>query len=149
MLAPDGDGDLWNANADCDDTDAAVHPLRNEIAGNGKDDDCDPATPDVGTNAPPVATDVSLTTAEDTPIGVTLAGTDADGNPLAGGPTSEPAHGGFVDGVYTPDPDFNGTDSFTFAVVDGHGGSDSGNGDDHGHAGERPAGVGGRRLRRW
>jgi hypothetical protein len=126
VLAPDGDGDLWNANADCDDTDAAVHPLGNEIAGNGKDDDCDPATSDASPNGPPLATDVSLTTAEDTPVGVTLAGTDADGNPLAGGPTSNPAHGGFVDGVYTPDPDFNGTDSFTFLVVDGHGGSDSG-----------------------
>ncbi len=126
VLAPDGDGDLWNANADCDDTDAAVHPLRDEVLGNGKDDDCNPATPDASTTRPPVATDVSLTTTEDTPIGVTLAGTDADGNPLAGGPTSDPAHGGFVDGVYTPDPNFHGTDSFTFAVVDGHGGSGTG-----------------------
>jgi hypothetical protein len=126
VLAPDGDGDRWNANADCDDADASVHPLRNEVIGNGKDDDCDPATPDVNTNTPPVATDVSLTTAEDTPIGVTLTGTDADGNPVSGGPTSEPAHGGFVDGVYTPDANFNGTDSFTFLVTDGHGGTDSG-----------------------
>ena len=93
---------------------------------NGKDDDCDPATSDASPNGPPLATDVSLTTAEDTPIGVTLAGADGDGNALAGGPTSEPAHGGFVDGVYTPDPDFNGTDSFTFVVVDGQGRSDSG-----------------------
>ncbi|MEE6296008.1 PKD domain-containing protein [Georgenia wangjunii] len=49
---PDADGDGWNVNADCDDADAAVNPGATEVGGNGKDDDCDPSTPDTG---PPVA----------------------------------------------------------------------------------------------
>ncbi|MDX6439245.1 MAG: large repetitive protein [Gaiellaceae bacterium] len=126
VLAPDGDGDLWNANADCDDADADVHPLRDEILGNGKDDDCNPATADASTNVPPVATDLSLTTAEDTPLPIVLAGTDADGGTVVAAPASTPAHGVFEDGVYTPALNFNGTDSFTFLVTDGQGGSDSG-----------------------
>lgn len=46
VFAPDGDGDGWRANADCDDTDALVNAGRAEITGNGKDDDCNPETTD-------------------------------------------------------------------------------------------------------
>ncbi|GEM_PF-1790686 len=49
---PDADGDGWTANVDCDDADASARPDGVEVPGNGRDDDCDPATPDVG---PPVA----------------------------------------------------------------------------------------------
>ncbi|HYI15235.1 MAG TPA: PKD domain-containing protein, partial [Thermomicrobiales bacterium] len=48
VLLPDADSDGWRANIDCDDTDAAVNPSATEILGNGKDDDCDTATPDDG-----------------------------------------------------------------------------------------------------
>jgi hypothetical protein len=45
--AVDGDGDGWFTPADCDDTDPAVNPDATEILGDGIDNDCNPATPDV------------------------------------------------------------------------------------------------------
>jgi hypothetical protein len=53
LCTVDADGDGWGGVAfggkDCDDTDDAVNPEVNELAGNGLDDDCDPATVEVGT----------------------------------------------------------------------------------------------------
>lgn len=47
---PDADSDGYQAVAfggpDCDDRAASIHPGAKEILGNGKDDDCDAATPD-------------------------------------------------------------------------------------------------------
>lgn len=49
----DGDGYYYpeafgqNAGVDCNDNDPTVNPGAVEIVGNGKDDDCNPATPDV------------------------------------------------------------------------------------------------------
>ncbi len=42
----DADGDGFPTGADCDEGDANVSPGRVEVPGNGKDDDCNPATPD-------------------------------------------------------------------------------------------------------
>jgi hypothetical protein len=82
----------------------------------------------------PAANDDQATTAEDTPlinIDVLANDSDGDGDTLAidGTPTAD--HGTVTvnaDGTlnYTPDADFNGTDTITYAVSDGNGGSATG-----------------------
>src|SRR5207249_1495562 len=66
----------------------------------------------------------SVTTDEDTPVSITLVGADLDGIALAYFIVSGPIHGtlsgttgAFL--TYTPSPDFNGTDGFTYKVNDG------------------------------
>jgi hypothetical protein len=75
------------------------------------------------TNVAPVALAKSVTTAEDTPLAVTLIGSDADDNALTYSVTSNPAKGtlsGTAPNLsYSPSADFNGSDSFTFLVNDG------------------------------
>ncbi|WP_447932205.1 Ig-like domain-containing protein [Sphingopyxis fribergensis] len=83
-------------------------------------------------NLPPVAVDDSASTAEDTALAGSVATNDhdtgPDGDPLSYSVVGAPAHGTltlFPDGRYTyiPDADFNGTDSFTYRVDDGNGGT--------------------------
>ncbi|HEY3281768.1 MAG TPA: Ig-like domain-containing protein, partial [Armatimonadota bacterium] len=74
-------------------------------------------------NHPPAATPASVSTAEDTAKAITLAGTDPDGDPLTYSLASQPAHG-TLNGTapsltYTPAPNYNGPDGFTFTVSDG------------------------------
>ena len=75
------------------------------------------------TNKPPIAESVSVTTNEDTPISITLTGSDRDEDPLTYSIISEPGHGRLTGTVpnlsYRPERDFNGQDSFTFEVNDG------------------------------
>ncbi len=81
-------------------------------------------------NTVPVATAQSVTTDEDTPVAIHLAGVDpdvADGvDTLTFAVAAAPSHGvltnfdpetGTV--TYTPAKDYNGSDSFTFTVTDG------------------------------
>ncbi|MCH7556834.1 MAG: tandem-95 repeat protein [Planctomycetes bacterium] len=71
---------------------------------------------------PPVAEDDNVTTEEDTPVPITLAGSDPDEDALTYTVVTSPSHGslsGTAPNVsYTPNPDFNGSDSFTFKVSD-------------------------------
>jgi hypothetical protein len=72
----------------------------------------------------PVATaNLGLSTRANTPLTLSLAGTDAGGDALDYRISRMPVHGtlkGFgKDLVYTPHPDFVGVDAFTFVVSDG------------------------------
>ena len=75
-------------------------------------------------NRPPVARNASATTAVATPVRIGLQGTDPDANPLAFRIVSQPVHGtvGLSGSTATffPEPDFTGTDGFTFAAWDGY-----------------------------
>jgi VCBS repeat-containing protein len=81
------------------------------------------------TNQAPVAVNDAYTTAEDTPLTVAAPGvlandTDADGNPLSASVVTGPAHGTLTlnaNGAftYTPDANFNDTDSFIYRASDG------------------------------
>ncbi|USF87813.1 Ig-like domain-containing protein [Candidatus Endoriftia persephone] len=71
----------------------------------------------------PVADAQAVTTAEDTAVAITLSGSDAEDDPLTYTVIGQPTHGALIGTApnltYTPDPDFNGQDSFTFKVNDG------------------------------
>jgi len=74
-------------------------------------------------NKPPIAEPLRVTTKEETPTSITLAGSDEDNDPLTYSIVTEPSHGRLTGTVshfiYRPELDFNGQDSFTFDVSDG------------------------------
>ncbi|MGO4396137.1 Ig-like domain-containing protein [Variovorax sp. M-6] len=79
-------------------------------------------------NDAPVAADQAMATNEDTPLTGRVEGHDPDGDTLTYTKGTDPSHGTVTvnpDGsyTYTPAPNFHGTDSFTVAVDDGHGGT--------------------------
>ncbi|MDP9880196.1 VCBS repeat-containing protein [Variovorax boronicumulans] len=79
-------------------------------------------------NDAPTAPNYNQTTNEDTPVSGKVVGSDVDGDTLTYAKGSDPAHGTVTvnaDGTYTyvPGANFNGTDSFTVTVSDGHGGT--------------------------
>jgi len=75
-------------------------------------------------NVAPVAQDQAVTTDEDTAKEITLVASDTDGDPLTYSIVTQPQHGSLslISGnklTYTPDENYNGTDSFTFKANDG------------------------------
>ena len=80
-------------------------------------------------NTVPVANDQAVLTNENTPVTITLTGSDGDGDALSFAIDTPPAHGTLgpvtsldatsAEVVYTPDPDFDGDDGFTFTAHDG------------------------------
>jgi hypothetical protein len=82
------------------------------------------------TNRAPSAFGQTLSTAEDTPLAITLTGSDLDGDTLLFLLTSQPASGSLNGNpphlTYTPNRDFFGQDNFRFKVDDGlHGGGEA------------------------
>ena len=67
--------------------------------------------------------DGGVTTQEDTPVSIILVGSDPDGDPLTYRVVTGPSHGKLSGTApklkYTPNANFNGSDSFTFNVNDG------------------------------
>ena len=85
-------------------------------------------------NDAPVAANDAAATAEDTAVVIPVLAndTDLDGDTLSVSSVGTPAHGGAAinpDGTitYTPAANYNGTDSFTYTIGDGNGGTAIGN----------------------
>ncbi|RQW22184.1 retention module-containing protein [Rhodobacteraceae bacterium CH30] len=84
----------------------------------------------VDSNGAPLGEDVSVTTEEDKPVSGKLDAADPDGDALTFNKASDPANGKVVvdangNWTYTPNANYNGSDSFTVTVSDGKGGSDT------------------------
>jgi hypothetical protein len=80
------------------------------------------------TNGLPVANPVVTSTAEDTAVGVTLSGSDPDGDALVTWTVATPPAHGSLSGTapnltYTPAADYFGPDTFTYRVTDDEGGT--------------------------
>ncbi|CAB5102353.1 hypothetical protein D3OALGB2SA_1914 [Olavius algarvensis associated proteobacterium Delta 3] len=80
-------------------------------------------------NRPPVAEDDFAVTNEDTPLLIEVLANDhePDGDPLNVDSVTQPANGTATINAdntvtYTPNPNFHGSDSFTYMVSDGNGG---------------------------
>ena len=77
-------------------------------------------------NEPPVAVDDAVSTEEDAAVTVSVLANDSDADPgdtLTVSSLTDPANGTVINNgttvTYTPDLDFNGADSFTYAAHDG------------------------------
>ncbi|WP_345327093.1 tandem-95 repeat protein, partial [Novipirellula rosea] len=87
-----------------------------------------------GVNDAPIAVDDVASTAEDTPVSGDVSTNDSDVDTtdmLVYALATAPTNGSVVLGAdgtytYTPAANFNGIDTFTYTVVDGRGGSDTG-----------------------
>lgn len=91
--------------------------------GNGGTSSATVAVNVVPVNDAPITDDQAVDTDEDTPLGIVLTASDVEGAPLTYTVVVAPTDG-LLDGVsqsltYTPDADFNGSDSFTFVANDG------------------------------
>lgn len=103
----------------------------------GQDPEGATPSPDIGPdptkldgNDAPVPEDAGFEVPEDTRLDGTLAATDPDGDPITFSLQTGTENGLVVlletgEFTYTPNENFNGTDSFTYSVSDGQGGSTS------------------------
>jgi len=124
VLNPDGTY-TYTPNADFNGTDSFEY----EICDNGTPELCDTAVVNItieSVNDAPIAEDDSYSTSEDTPLSDDVSVNDSDvDHPIVvtTTPLTPPANGTLVlnaDGTftYTPNPDFNGADSFEYEICD-------------------------------
>ena len=79
----------------------------------------------VAANLPPVAHDQSLVIDENSPVTITLTGSDPEGRPVQFEAFESAEHGALettddpFTWIYTPDPNYVGPDQFRFSVSDG------------------------------
>ncbi|MEM7067356.1 MAG: choice-of-anchor C family protein [Pseudomonadota bacterium] len=121
----------YTPNADFDGSDTFTYQVDD---GNGGTDTAIINLTIVGANNPPVATNSTATTDEDSSVNGTLSATDPESDPLTfsgtGNPADAPQNGNITlnpngSFTYTPNANFNGNDAFTYQVSDGNGGTDT------------------------
>lgn len=122
----DGDG-IADASDNCPNT---ANADQADADNDGVGDACDTTTPGTNPtpNQAPVATDDTATTDEDTAVVIPILNNDTDSDsdlePSSVVVTSGPANGtiavdaGTGDVTYTPNGDFNGTDTFEYQICD-------------------------------
>ena len=80
------------------------------------------ATVTITVVAAPVANNQSVTVQQNTPTGVTLTGSDPNGDPITYAVTANPTHGALSGTTpnltYTPSSNYTGADSFQFTITD-------------------------------
>jgi hypothetical protein len=127
VINPDGSID-FTADAGYDGPDSFTY----EVCDDGSPVECDTATVDLDIwlrdpNRRPDAVDDTASTDEDTPVTINVRGndTDPDGDPLTIDSFSQPKHGTVTRSggrlVFTPDPEWSGTTTFTYVVCDADG----------------------------
>ncbi len=81
-------------------------------------------------NGAPVANDLNISTEKNTPVAVTLSGTDPEGDPVSVFVATLPQHGAlsgtYPNLTYSPKRNYRGADAFSFYVVDFFGAYDVG-----------------------
>ena len=70
-------------------------------------------------NDAPEIDDLEFFVDEDQSIDIVLEGIDIDGDSLSFSILDDPSHGSLIDGVYTPEENYNGMDSFNVLASDG------------------------------
>ncbi|MES9994162.1 MAG: Ig-like domain-containing protein [Candidatus Thiodiazotropha sp.] len=121
---------VYTPNADFNGTDTFTYTVDD---GNGGTDTATVTVTVGAVNDAPIAADDTIGTDEDTPVTVDVLPNDSDpdGDTLSVLSVTQGANGSVVidpvsgNPVYTPNPDFNGTDTFTYTVDDGNGGTDT------------------------